>query len=60
MGVAVMYVSEELVRTSPELCVRPLAADVGPLPIEMAVRKGAYLPEHVEAFRRTVRECLAR
>jgi DNA-binding transcriptional LysR family regulator len=60
MGVAVMYVSQELIQSSPEICVRRLAVDVPPLPIEMAVRKGAYLPEHVEAFRRTVRECLAR
>jgi DNA-binding transcriptional LysR family regulator len=59
MGVAVMYVTETLVSSSPELCVRSLAADVGPLPIEMAVRKGAYLPEHVEEFRAIVRKCLA-
>jgi hypothetical protein len=29
------------------------------LPIEMAVRKGAHLPEYVDAFRRILRETLA-
>ena len=60
VGVAVMYVTAAVaVAGSPPLRLRPLDAETEPLPIEMAVRRGAHLPDHVEAFRRAVRECLA-
>jgi LysR family cys regulon transcriptional activator len=58
LGIGVMYVTEEVVRGTPGLAVRALEADVERLSIEMAVRKGTYLPEYVEAFRRIVRGCL--
>src|SRR5581483_8999430 len=60
VGVAVMYVTDAVARAGgPGLRLRPLDAETEPLPIEMAVRRGAHLPEHVEAFRRAVRECLS-
>jgi hypothetical protein len=59
VGVALMYVSEEVARSTPGLCVRPLDPHIERLSIEMAVRKGTPLPEHVEEFRRVVRRCLS-
>jgi DNA-binding transcriptional LysR family regulator len=59
MGVALMYVSEAIVRSTPGLHLRVLDAEIERLPIEMAVRKGAHLPKHVEEFRRVIRQCLA-
>jgi DNA-binding transcriptional LysR family regulator len=59
VGIALLYVTEEVLRGAPGLQLRTLAAEVERLPIEMAVRKGAHLPDHVQAFRRIVRECLA-
>ncbi len=59
LGVAVMYVSEDVAQGTPDLHVRPLGPEIERLPIEMAVRKGTHLPEHVDDFRRLVRRCLA-
>jgi DNA-binding transcriptional LysR family regulator len=59
VGVGLMYVTEEVARDTPGLLVRPLAAEADRLSIEMAVRKGTYRPDYVEAFRRMVREHLA-
>jgi DNA-binding transcriptional LysR family regulator len=59
LGVALMYVSEAIVRSAPGLRLRVLDPEIERLPIEMAVRKGAHLPEHVEAFRRVIGQCLA-
>jgi DNA-binding transcriptional LysR family regulator len=58
-GIALMYLAEETGRNMPGLQMRMLAAPIERLSIEMAVRKGAHLPEYVEAFRRIVRQCLA-
>jgi DNA-binding transcriptional LysR family regulator len=60
VGVAVMYVSGEVVRDVPGLQLRALNADVERLPIDMAVRKGAHLPEHVQAFRGIIRQFLSK
>ena len=59
IGVALMYVTDEVGRSTPGLHLRPLDPEIERLPIEMAVRKGGHLPEHVEEFRRAVRQCLA-
>ena len=59
VGVALMYVTGAVVRDDPGLRVRPLGPDAGPLPIEMAVRKGAHRPDYVEEFRAIARHCLA-
>ena len=58
VGVALMYLTEEVARSTPGLHVRPLDAEIERLPIELAVRKGTHLPEYVEEFRRIVQECL--
>jgi len=58
VGVALMYVTDELVRSRPGLHLRVLDAQIERLPIEMAIRKGAHLPEHVEEFRQIVRQHL--
>src|SRR5262249_37083420 len=47
VGVGLMYVTDEATRTTPGLRVRSLEPDVERLPIEMAVQKGAHLPEWV-------------
>jgi DNA-binding transcriptional LysR family regulator len=59
IGVALMYVTEEVARCTPGLHVRPLDLGMEPLSIEMAVRKGTHLPGYVEEFRRIVRRCLS-
>jgi DNA-binding transcriptional LysR family regulator len=59
VGIAVMYVTGEVVRGVPGLVLRPLDPAIEHLPIEMAVRKGAHVPDYVQAFRRTVRQCLS-
>jgi DNA-binding transcriptional LysR family regulator len=59
LGVALMYVSEAIVRSAAGLRLRVLDPETERLPIEMAVRKGAHLPEHVDEFRRVIRQCLA-
>jgi DNA-binding transcriptional LysR family regulator len=59
MGVALMYVTDAIVRSTPSLHLRVLDAEIERLPIEMAVRKGAVLPEYVQEFRRVIRQCLA-
>jgi DNA-binding transcriptional LysR family regulator len=59
LGVALMYVTDAIGRSTPGLHLRTLDAAIERLPIEMAVRKGSHLPEHVEEFRRVVRQCLA-
>jgi DNA-binding transcriptional LysR family regulator len=58
-GIALMYVTEEVIQGMPELRLRELDPGIERLPIEMAIRKGAHLPDYVEAFRRTVRQSLA-
>jgi DNA-binding transcriptional LysR family regulator len=55
IGIALMYVTEEVSQCTPGLQVRPLDPEMERLPIEMAVRKGTHLPEYVEEFRRIVR-----
>jgi DNA-binding transcriptional LysR family regulator len=60
VGIALLYVTDEVVRGEPGLRVRPLGPEVEPLPIEMAVRKGAHRPDYVEEFRALVRRSLAR
>jgi DNA-binding transcriptional LysR family regulator len=59
VGVALMYVSDEFARSAPNLCVRPVDPSLERLSIEMAVRKGTHLPDHVEAFRQIVRRRLS-
>jgi DNA-binding transcriptional LysR family regulator len=59
VGIALMYVTEELAEGTPGLRVRPLDSETERLPIEMAVRKGTHLPAYVEEFRRIVRRILA-
>jgi hypothetical protein len=44
---------------TPGLHVRPFTPEVERLTIEMAVRKGTHLPDHVDEFRRLVRRCLS-
>jgi DNA-binding transcriptional LysR family regulator len=59
VGIALLYVTEEVVRTTPGLHVRPLDPEMERLPIDMAVRKGTQLPDYVHHFRAIVRRCLA-
>lgn len=59
IGIAPMYVTEEVAHGTPGLQVRPLDAELERLSIEMAVRKGTHLPGYVEDFQRIVRQCLA-
>ena len=59
IGIALMYVTEEVAQGTPGLHVRPLDPEIERLPIEMAVRKGTHLPEYVEDFRRIVRRFFA-
>jgi DNA-binding transcriptional LysR family regulator len=59
LGIALMYVTEEVVRNTPGLHVRPLDPDLERLPIEMAVRKGTHLPDYVQDFCAVVRRFLA-
>jgi DNA-binding transcriptional LysR family regulator len=59
VGVALLYVTDEVARCTPGLHVRPLDPETERLPIELAVRKGTHLPGYVEDFRRIVRQCLA-
>jgi DNA-binding transcriptional LysR family regulator len=59
VGIALVYVTDDIVRGAPGLQMRVLAPEVEGLPIEMAVRKGAHLSEHVQQFRRVVRQCLS-
>jgi DNA-binding transcriptional LysR family regulator len=58
VGVALFYVTDEIKRGAPRLGLRPLEEEVERLAIEMAVRKGASLPDFVEHFRAFVRQCL--
>jgi DNA-binding transcriptional LysR family regulator len=55
IGVAVMYVTAAAAAGTPGLQVRALDAEVEPLAIEVAVRKGTHLPEYVDDFRRFLR-----
>jgi DNA-binding transcriptional LysR family regulator len=59
MGVALMYVSAAAVEDMPGVHLRTLDPEIERLPIEMAVRKGAHLPEYVAAFQRLVRQSLS-
>jgi DNA-binding transcriptional LysR family regulator len=59
VGLAVMYVSEEVASGTPGLHVRLLAPEMERLPIEMAVRKGIHRPAYVDDFRRIVRQHLS-
>ena len=59
VGVALMYVTDSIRRSTPGLHVRVLDADIELLPIEMAVRKGSHLPDYVQDFRRMVRGFLS-
>jgi DNA-binding transcriptional LysR family regulator len=59
VGMALMYVTEQLAQSTPGLHVRPLDPEIERLSIEMAVRKGTHLPGYVDEFRRIVRERLA-
>jgi DNA-binding transcriptional LysR family regulator len=56
VGVALMYATGAVCRATPGLQLRALAAETEPLPIEMAVRRGAHLPDYVEEFRQVVRK----
>jgi DNA-binding transcriptional LysR family regulator len=58
IGIALMYVTKAVAENTPGLQVRPLDAEIERLPIEMAVRKGAHLPDYVDEFRRLVRQRL--
>jgi DNA-binding transcriptional LysR family regulator len=55
VGVGAMYVTGAAARGTPGLHVRPLDAEMEPLAIETAVRKGTHLPEYVDEFRRILR-----
>jgi DNA-binding transcriptional LysR family regulator len=59
VGIALLYVTDDVARGTPGLHVRRLDPEVERLPIEMAVRKGTHLPDYVDNFRRVVRQCLA-
>jgi DNA-binding transcriptional LysR family regulator len=59
VGIALVYVTEEVARGTSGLQLRTLGPEIERLPIEMAVRKGAHLPEHVQAFQRTIRQFLS-
>jgi DNA-binding transcriptional LysR family regulator len=59
VGVALLYVTDEVLRTAPGLRLRVLDPEIERLPIEMAVRKGAHLPEHVQELRQVIRRNLA-
>ena len=55
VGVGAMYVTAAAAHGTPGLHVRPLDAEMEPLAIEMAVRKGTHLPDYVDDFRRILR-----
>jgi DNA-binding transcriptional LysR family regulator len=59
VGVALLYITDAVKQDAPGLELRPLEQAIEPLPIEMAVRNGAALPEYVEEFRRLVRQFLS-
>jgi DNA-binding transcriptional LysR family regulator len=59
VGIALMYLTPDLAREAPGLHLRALDPAVEPLPIELAVRKGAHLPPCVQAFRQVVRQSLS-
>jgi DNA-binding transcriptional LysR family regulator len=58
VGIGLMYVTDEVLRTAPGLQLKVLDAELERLSIEMAVRKSAHLPEYVQVFRRLVRQHL--
>jgi LysR family cys regulon transcriptional activator len=58
VGIALMYVTEDVLEQADDLALLSIDAETEPLPIEMAVRKGAHLPGHVEHFRNIVRRSL--
>jgi DNA-binding transcriptional LysR family regulator len=58
VGIALMYVTGDLLEERDGLTLLDIDAETEPLPIEMAVRKGSHLPEHVERFRQIVRQSL--
>jgi LysR family cyn operon transcriptional activator len=60
IGIALMYVTDQVGDDTSALHVRPLDPEIERLPIEMAVRKGTHLPDHVEEFRRIMRQGLAK
>jgi DNA-binding transcriptional LysR family regulator len=59
VGVALLYVTGDVARGTPGLHLRVLDPEMERLPIEVAVRRGAHLPEYVQTFRRIVREVLS-
>jgi DNA-binding transcriptional LysR family regulator len=59
VGIAPMYVTQEVAQCTPGLRVRPLDPEMERLPIEMAVRKGTHLPGYVDEFRQVVRQFLS-
>jgi DNA-binding transcriptional LysR family regulator len=59
VGIALLYVTEEVARNTPGLHLRRLAPEMEPLPIELAVRKGIHRPAYVDDFRRIVRQHLS-
>jgi DNA-binding transcriptional LysR family regulator len=60
VGVALMYVTADVIQGTPGLHVRPLDPEMERLPIEMAVRKGTHLPGYVDEFRQIVRRCFVK
>jgi DNA-binding transcriptional LysR family regulator len=54
VGVALMYVPSTMDPSIPGLSVRVFDPEMEVLPIVVAVRKGAYLPDDVQDFRQTV------
>jgi DNA-binding transcriptional LysR family regulator len=58
VGVALMYVTDDVIAEGGDLALVSLDVETEPLAIEMAVRKGAHLPDYVEHFRQRVRQSL--
>lgn len=58
LGVALAYTAPGRDPSAPGLVQRVFDPDIEKLPVVLAVRKWAYLPEHVEQFRKTVRRVL--
>lgn len=59
LGISLLYVTDDVCEDAADLELRSLDAATEPLPIEMAVRKGAHLPDHVQHFCAIVRQTLA-
>lgn len=60
LGIGLTYLGNEADQSMPGLVLRVFDPKLEPLPVVMAVRKGAHLPEHVQEFRKTVRRLLTR